>query len=167
VDYLLYWFSHNLGYKVTYLVASLIPLSILAILLKAYIIPPKVENLLIFILSIIGSLLLYFLIYYLIALVSFWLIDISAFFFTANIVLELLSGTLIPLNFLPEYLQKTLEFLPFSYLIYFPLNIYLGRISNNDVYMGLATQIIWIVFFGIIARLTWKKGLRKYEAIGS
>ncbi|MED4014140.1 ABC-2 family transporter protein, partial [Priestia aryabhattai] len=24
VDYLLYWFSHNLGYKVTYLVASLI-----------------------------------------------------------------------------------------------------------------------------------------------
>ena len=106
-------------------------------------------------------------IYYLISLFSFYFVEISSFFFTVDIVLELLSGSLIPLEFLPAPLNTITQFLPFSYLIHFPVNVYLGNLSGTEIVNGLISQVIWSLVFYVLIRVLWKKGLNKYESVGA
>ncbi|PGZ07782.1 ABC transporter permease, partial [Bacillus thuringiensis] len=93
-----------------------IPIIPIIFLNRDYFLLPTLKYTFLFILSIVGAAILYYMIYYLISLFSFYFVEISSFFFTVDIVLELLSGSLIPLEFLPTPLNTITQFLPFSYL---------------------------------------------------
>ncbi|TKH89728.1 ABC-2 family transporter protein, partial [Bacillus cereus] len=134
---------------------------------RDYFLLPTLKYTFLFILSIVGALILYYMIYYLISLFSFYFVEISSFFFTVDIVLELLSGSLIPLEFLPAPLNTITQFLPFSYLIHFPVNVYLGNLSSAEIVNGLISQVIWSLVFYVLIRVLWKKGLNKYESVGA
>ncbi|AZJ24268.1 TPA: ABC-2 family transporter protein [Bacillus cereus] len=166
-SYFGYWFSHNLGNKIIHLVMSVIPIIPIIFLNRDYFLLPTLKYTFLFILSIVGALILYYMIYYLISLFSFYFVEISSFFFTVDIVLELLSGSLIPLEFLPAPLNTITQFLPFSYLIHFPVNVYLGNLSSAEIVNGLISQVIWSLVFYVLIRVLWKKGLNKYESVGA
>jgi len=81
-------------------------------------------------------------------------------------LMEFASGRFFPLNILPAFLFKLINFLPFSFLVFFPLNVYLGRLTLPEVYRGLLTQAIWIVLLFVVLKIVWSLGLRRYEAVG-
>jgi ABC-2 type transport system permease protein len=166
-SYFGYWFSNNLGNKIIHLLMSVIPIIPIIFLNRDYFLLPTLKYTFLFILSIVGALILYYMIYYLISLFSFYFVEISSFFFTVDIVLELLSGSLIPLEFLPAPLNTITQFLPFSYLIHFPVNVYLGNLSGTEIVNGLISQVIWSLVFYVLIRVLWKKGLNKYESVGA
>jgi ABC-2 type transport system permease protein len=45
-------------------------------------------------------------------------------------LLELFSGLLIPISFFPDVFQKILAYLPFQYISYVPVLIYLGKVGD-------------------------------------
>jgi ABC-2 type transport system permease protein len=53
--------------------------------------------------------------------------------FTMRIIMEVVDGAIIPLSFFPLVLQKIFSFLPFPFLIYLPIRIYLGKISLEEL----------------------------------
>jgi len=50
---------------------------------------------------------------------------------------------------------------------YFPAQIYLGKMSPQDLVSGFFLLLLWIIFFYFLVSLVWKKGLKKYEAVGN
>ena len=82
------------------------------------------------------------------------------------IATEFLSGGLFPLDILPLDFQKVLYFTPFPYLIFFPLQVFLGKVTGLALIKGILISFLWsIVLFYLMKRL-WYKGLLVYRAEG-
>ena len=63
-------------------------------------------------------------------------------------------------------LQQALFFTPFPYQLYFPISVYLGKLSSAELIRGFAIQFGWIFFAYGLARFAWGRGIRKYSAVG-
>jgi ABC-2 type transport system permease protein len=81
-------------------------------------------------------------------------------------LLELFSGLMIPISFFPQIFQDIFSVLPFQYISYIPVLIYLGKISGAGILKALALQIFWIfVLLGVGAAL-WQWSSRKITIQG-
>ncbi|MEX0698898.1 MAG: ABC-2 family transporter protein, partial [Acidimicrobiia bacterium] len=58
------------------------------------------------------------------------------------------------------------QMLPFRSSMGFPLEIMLNRLSGGEIALGFAVASAWIVAFGLLYRLGWRIGLRRYQAVG-
>ena len=119
-----------------------------------------------FILSMMLTGLLQFFTSYTMALLAFWLLEISTFIFIVFAFEYIAGGHLFPLDILPAGVAAALNFTPFPYQLFFPVSLYLGRITGAAVWQGLAIQLFWVLFFYLVARWTWRRGIRKYTAFG-
>ncbi len=116
--------------------------------------------------ALLLAIVLFTLLDFLAGLTSFWTIHAYGPRFALKMVMEFTSGRFFPLNILPAALFKVVNFLPFSFLVFFPLNVYLGRLSTSEIYRGLLTQVVWITVFSVLLKIVWQRGLRRYEAVG-
>jgi ABC-2 type transport system permease protein len=113
--------------------------------------------------SLIG-LLFYFLVYYLAALSSFWVHRGGNFIYGTLLVSGLLNGSLLPLDLFPEWYQPISQMLPFQFLIFIPIQTFLGRIADWNT--TLITAAAWIAILSLLILVAWKRGIRKFEAVG-
>jgi ABC-2 type transport system permease protein len=100
------------------------------------------------------------------SLLSFWIENTYGIRFTIRVIMEVLAGAIIPLSFFPGVLQKIFLLLPFQFLIYLPMKIYLGKISLSQIPFEILREGGWIVGFGILNLFIWKRGIRQYVAQG-
>lgn len=84
----------------------------------------------------------------------------------SEVIVSFFSGAVIPLMFLPGFLQTIADYLPFKYTSYFLINTFLGRASTNEIIFGISMQLAWIMIIAIIVKQVWKIGLKRYEAFG-
>jgi ABC-2 type transport system permease protein len=104
---------------------------------------------------------------FLLGLLSFWTTRASAIvelFVTAEIIL---SGRLVPLAVLPEWVQGVAARLPFKWTFEFPIETLIGRLSGAEIATGLLTQVVWVAGLGGLYALAWKRAVRRYTAVGS
>lgn len=78
----------------------------------------------------------------------------------------ILSGVLIPLDKLPFNLGYYFSFLPTSWLLHHPMQIYLGKYSPIETFWVFLGGIFWCVFLYFLAKLVFKMGLKKNESVG-
>jgi ABC-2 type transport system permease protein len=78
-----------------------------------------------------------------------------------------LSGRLIPLSALPAWAMGVSRFTHFKYMIYFPTQMVMGKLSTGEVREGLAMQAAWIVFFWLLAQFIFARGTRQYSGFGN
>jgi viologen exporter family transport system permease protein len=81
-------------------------------------------------------------------------------------LLELFSGLLIPISFFPEVFQKALAFLPFQYISYVPVLIYLGKIQGWEILKALAIQFSWVLALLAVGDGLWRWSSRKITIQG-
>ena len=77
-----------------------------------------------------------------------------------------LSGHMFPLDMLPEPWSTIVDFFPLRYLAYFPAAIFLGKIQGAELAMGLLVEVGWILFFIVLTRFMWARGVRRYSGFG-
>jgi ABC-2 type transport system permease protein len=153
--------------KIIFTVVSLAPVGIFIFCLRQYMVAPAGEwALACFLLSTLLAGLLQFFISYTLALMAFWLLEVSTIIFMAFAFEYLAGGHVFPLNILPPALEAALNCTPFPYLLFFPVSIYLGQVRGAALWRGLGVQAAWLVFFYLLARLVWHRGIRKYSAVG-
>jgi ABC-2 type transport system permease protein len=51
-------------------------------------------------------------------------------------------------------------------MLYVPIAIYMGKIAGAEVWLGLLTQLSWLLLAYALARFAWRRGIRKYAAFG-
>jgi ABC-2 type transport system permease protein len=81
-------------------------------------------------------------------------------------LLELFSGLLIPISFFPHIFQNMFSVLPFQYISYIPVLIYLGKISGMGIVKALAVQVFWILVLLAIGDAMWRWSSRKITIQG-
>jgi len=169
LNYFKYWLTRDISSKVLNLIFASIEFSILYLILK----PPFYfqENLLtilLFLVSIGIAMYIFFLILFIVSAIPFWAPEMGwgGHFLVTVILVEFLSGSLFPLDILPVSLQNILNFTPFPYLVFFPIQVYLGKITGLLLFKGIAISLVWIVFLWLIMNKIWEKGLKAYQAYG-
>lgn len=119
-----------------------------------------------FVASLILATLLNFILFFCIGLSAFWFKENIAFLRIFWITDNILSGAILPLAFFPKVLQSISLFLPFQYSLYIPINIFLGKYSFFVVFKMLFIQVFWIALMFAVWNFLWKKGIKKFEAVG-
>ncbi len=76
-------------------------------------------------------------------------------------LLELFSGLLLPMTFFPHAIQKVLALMPFEYISYVPMLIYLGKLNAGGVARALGIQMLWIAILLAIGDGLWRWSSRK------
>ncbi len=81
-------------------------------------------------------------------------------------LLELFSGLLLPLSFFPQVFQKALALMPFQYISYVPVLIYLGKIERGELLKALGLQLFWVAAVAAIGKGLWDWSSRKITIQG-
>lgn len=167
LNYFLYHFARDLGDKFMNLIFSAAELTILFFILK----PPLFIQtdplyLLLAIITAVFALILYFFINFLLGLIGFWSPEVWAPRFIFFIVITFFAGGLFPLDILPKSIFEIFQFLPFTYLLYFPLKIYLGQLAFTEIFRGITVSFVWIILMFLIVKSVWNIGLKLYTAQG-
>jgi len=110
------------------------------------------------------SLLINCMMFYFLSATSFWLTWGWGVFNGWGVITTILSGGLFPISVFGETAMAVLRFLPFQYIIYFPLNIVVGNATGAQILEGIAMQLVWIIIFWALSRLYWRVGMKKYIA---
>lgn len=167
VNYFGYTFARDISDKGINIFFSVIEIMLLVLLLH----PPLIVQTQIFFLSLfifflIMAAILYFEIGMILSCIGFWSRETWGPQFIFFILVAFLAGTYFPLDILPYPVYNLLQLLPFTYLVYFPLKIYLGTISYQYILRGFLILTFWIFTLWRVLNLLWRKGLKLYTSEG-
>ncbi len=167
VDYLYFRFCLYLSGRLTYITVAALPIGLLIFSLREYfVLPPDGLTFGLFLVSLFLTALLQFLLSYTMAMLAFWVLEVSTFIFILYAFEYIASGHMFPLDILPPAIKQALFFTPFPYQLYFPVGVYMGKITGTELIRGLVMQTGWVVVAYSLARFAWQRGLRKYSAVG-
>ena len=121
----------------------------------------------VFIPALLLAFLLRFLFEWTLALAAFWTTRVSAINQTYFVMLLFLSGQIAPLTLLPHPIQVIAAILPFRWMIGFPVELLLGRLTLAQALAGLGAQAAWLVVSLLLVRAVWRAGVRVYSAVGA
>ena len=167
IDYLAYRICLFGAGRLIYMAVAAVPVTLFILYLRRYfVLPADAATFGWFALSVVMTAALQFLISYTLALFAFWLLEISTLIFMVFALEYIAGGHLFPLDILPPALAKILAFTPFPYQMFFPVSIYVGRVTGEALYRGLLIQAAWVAIAYVAARYVWARGIRKYSAVG-
>lgn len=169
ISYFKYYLTRDISSKSLNLIFALVETIVLFLLLKPpFFLQTNPINLTLFVLSIAIAIFIYFVMLFIVSSVPFWVPEAGwgMHFLITVVAVEFLSGALFPLDILPEIIQDFLYLTPFPYLIFFPLQVYLGRIAGFALIRGIVISGIWTVILYFVMNAVWKRGLKAYQAHG-
>ncbi len=117
--------------------------------------------------AILFAFLLRFFLEWTVAQVAFWTTRVSAFNQIYFVLILFLSGQVAPLTLFPPWAQTVADFLPFRWMVSFPVELLLGRLTPVDTLIGLGAQVAWVLVGLVLIRVVWHAGLRRYTAVGA
>ena len=127
---------------------------------------PTVAQCLVFFVAIWGAYLIRSLFLWLLGMVTFWTTRGSAVFETYMVAELLLSGRLVPMKLMPGWVQAVAWALPFRWTFGYPITALVGPIDNGELFAGLAMQALWIAVGALGVRIVWRRGVRRFSAVG-
>ena len=161
----------RIAHKLVYYLIATLPFALVFFLCRDFFIEgwPPPHALAVFFASLILSFLLGFYLECCIGLIGFWFLEVTSLTFIYMLMNFLLSGHMFPLELLPAEpfnIRQLVEYLPFKYLAYFPAAVFLGKIEGPELYRGLLAEIGWVVFFIVLSRILWHRGIKRYSGYG-
>ena len=127
---------------------------------------PEAERVALFLPALFLGFWLNFFVFFLVSMLGFWLTEVGSFFMTIQVVIMVVSGGLFPITVLGDGFVRVMRWLPFIYTTYFPLNVLTGQESSLYAVTGLGIQAVWIAALAALSVWVWKRGIRRYVAVG-
>ena len=129
-------------------------------------IDPTLLEVAVFVVAIWGAYLLRTMLQSTLGMLCFWTTRGAAIFDLYMTTELLLSGRLVPLPLMPDWVQTLAAFLPFQWAFFFPIDALVGDRSTASLLGGLAMQLFWIlVAFGLF-KLAWRRAITRFSAVG-
>ncbi len=101
------------------------------------------------------------------ALAAFWTTRITAINNGYFAVFIFFSGQMAPLPLLPAPVRTAAAYLPFRWMISFPIELALGHLSPEEAAQGLAMQALWLCAGLLLLGIVWRAGVRRYAGVGA
>jgi ABC-2 type transport system permease protein len=167
MDYMAYRLCLFGAGRLIYALVALVPMVLFILYQRQYLyLPASAMTLAWFSLSLVLTALLQFFISYTMALLAFWVLEVSTLILMLFALEYLAGGHMFPLDILPPAASFALSLTPFPYQLFFPVSIYLEHITGAALGRGLLIQFGWVVASFLLARWAWSRGLKRYGAVG-
>jgi ABC-2 type transport system permease protein len=161
--YLLATECGNLGFRLVAVVAPIV----LTMLLSYGLLPPaSVFHGAMFVPFWVVSFLILFLLSLLFGLLAFWLMTAFSLEWLLQGLLGVLSGSFVPLWFFPDALLPTLRLLPFAWVGFYPVAVYLGKLAPVQVFGHLVLGAGWVAILSLAVVLLWRRAMRRITVQG-
>ncbi|HSD98692.1 MAG TPA: ABC-2 family transporter protein [Patescibacteria group bacterium] len=98
--------------------------------------------------------------------ISFWTTDAYGIFQLSEMFMFILGGYIAPLSFYPSVVASIAYFLPFPYMIYFPIASIAGFYTTQQLVFIFLGQLVWISIFVFLYKSLWKNGLKQFTGVG-
>ena len=159
------YLSEFFGYKTIVVIVQILPIAIVA----AVLLRPQVEaiNMALFSISLVLASIMSFLIWFGVALLAFWMKTVNGVSMAVWGVVNILRGGLFPLTFFPHTVLSVLNVSPFPYLMFIPIQIFLGKISVSNALFSIGVQLFWIVILLLLVQWILSKGVRLFTGVGT
>ena len=158
------WYARILASKATSVTLRFLPVLLVSFILPYPFnlsLPPTFLNFMAFLITIIISTFLITSIVSLFHLLTLYTIDSEGILNFFKVISELFSGGIVPVLFLPNFLQKISNFLPFQYIGDVPYRLYTGSISVSMFLNIILIQMFWLILFLILGYLLSRKISKK------
>lgn len=99
-------------------------------------------------------------------LTAFWLVEMRGFQTLYMVVMNLLSGFLIPITWFPGWLEALARATPFPSMVQTPIDTLSGRIAPADALALIGLQILWAAVLAVLAQAMVRAGTRSLEVQG-
>jgi len=160
-----YWLTVDLSGKILEILFITLAIGLMALVVaKHFFFPPHLIDWLHFFIACFLAIILAFELDFCIGMIAFWLIQVKVFKYMLQTVIFFFAGALLPIDIFPETLHRIAEALPFQYLVFFPVSIYLGKVA--DPWPSFLGMIGWIVVLYILAHVLLSRGIKRYVAVG-
>ncbi len=126
---------------------------------------PSISNILLSGIAIAMAFILRFAIQYTIAMLAFWTERASAIEQFWSLFYIFLSGAIAPLEVFPDTVREIVQWTPFPYTMYFPAALLMGLPVNFG--QSIIAIFGWTIFFIMLNRWLWRKGLKQYSGMGA
>ncbi len=160
------WIARAMGESAFRLALLTLPTAIVVGLVFPVQSPASRANFALFMLAVLGSFFLMGAINFMIGTCAIPLKSILALIRAKFWLIELLSGLLVPMTFFPASMERVLAWLPFQYIAYAPLQIYLGKWNSGQAVRAVAAQWIWVFVLLTAAHLWWEHSASKITVHG-
>lgn len=122
------------------------------------------------IISILLAFFMNFYVNYCIGLSAFWLVQASGIRNVFQVLSGVFSGSLIPLVFFPDFIQKLLFFLPFQYITYVPSMVFSGSYTLAGISMSIPSivllqGIVLLITMGL-SEILYRRAMHRFTAAG-
>ena len=168
IDLIGFLLLNRIAHKLAYYAVAIAPFALVFFLCRHYFVDgwPSFPVFAAFVGSLIMGFLIGFFLEAAIGMIGFWFLEVSSLLFVYMLFSFFLSGHMFPLTMLPEGIASFVNFLPFKYLAYFPAAVFLGKIPEEELPMELAIEAAWLVFFIIVCRVAYARGIKRYSGFG-
>lgn len=98
---------------------------------------------------------------------AFWttrVYSIHEFYYALQL---LFSGQFVPLTLMPKLIQDVAGYLPFQLLIYYPIQLILGKLTPSQIFQGYLSGLIWLAVAILVFNRVWRTGMKRYSAVGA
>lgn len=159
--------AENIVYKALFFVILIPAWGLLAVFIPALRLDQiSAAQWLLFFCALLLAAVIRFLFSYTFGLLGFWVTKVTALYGMFEAVSLFLSGRIAPMSLLPPFLKTISFYLPFRYMVGFPIEILTGSVQGMDIVYGFGWAAVWSMFFMLAVLLLWKAGLRKNQAVG-
>ena len=101
------------------------------------------------------------------AMLAFWTTRVDAINQAYFVIVLFFSGRLAPLDLFPQVVQSAAAILPFRWMLAFPVELLLGRLTTRELLIGIGAQLFWLVAGYLVLQLIYRAGIRRYAAFGA
>jgi ABC-2 type transport system permease protein len=169
VSHCYFAFCQKLGHRLLALWLEFTPVYLLfLIVFKIKLVP---ANLFWTLASITLSFILVFLINYCIGITGFWLTKTEGLRRAFLVLRDICAGSFVPLTLFPDFMQKVLFFLPFQYITYVPIRVFIGSYELAGIRMSIpeivGLQAISVIVMYFVYKLLWFLGTKRFTGVGA
>lgn len=161
VNFKYYVFSEQIGSNLyQFVFSSIVPVAAVA-LVYGFRLPSDPLLLVCAIVAMLLGIALNFQIEYLMGLLSFWFKTSFYVDWILRACWTLFAGAAVPLWFYPDFLYRLSSYLPFRFISFEPIALFLGKVAPGREWGVLAFQTVWIAALVLIERFMWSRIQRR------
>ena len=136
------------------------------IVYNALLFPATLADVLFFLLSALLGNMIFLLLNTILGYTAFWLGNVWYIQWFLTAAMYVFGGEMVPLWFLPDKLNIITWFMPFRCVLFIPMEMYLGRLSMNQIIFNLCLQVLWLLGLLLLERFVWYRAQKKIVVQG-
>ncbi|AZN40560.1 ABC transporter permease [Paenibacillus albus] len=113
----------------------------------------------------LGAITIAFLLNMIVALCAFWVEETRGMEFVLHKLQFTVGGMLLPLDLMPEWLQRICAWMPFQAMLYFPARTAVNY-GDVSVMKQFGIQAVWIVVLAAGVMMMYRRGVAKLHVNG-